>query len=135
MPDPGPVVVFDGYCVLCDGWVSFIIARDRAKRFRFAPLQGAAGQDMVLAAGLTVNPGESIVLCDSGRIYTKSTAALRILGILGPPWSFASILRLVPRFIRDAVYDVIARNRYRWFGRRDFCRIPTAEEESRFMME
>lgn len=127
-----PVIVFDGYCNLCNGWVSFLLSRDREHRFRFATLQGPAGQEVLRGAGES-SSGQSVVLVQNGRAYTRSGAALRILKLLGPPWSVAQVLLLIPGPIRDLVYDLIARNRYRWFGRRAECRVPTAEERERFL--
>jgi predicted DCC family thiol-disulfide oxidoreductase YuxK len=129
----GPVVVFDGYCVLCDGWVSFIMARDHRHLFRFAPLQGRAGQRLLNAAGPDAAGGESVVLVLDGRAYTKSTAALRIFGLLDYPWTLLQGLLIVPRVLRDAVYDLVARNRYAWFGRRTSCRLPSPQEQSLFL--
>ena len=127
-----PIIVFDGHCNLCNGWVSFILSHDRRQRFRFATLQGPAGQEITRAA-LRNRTGESIVLVHRGRTHIKSGAAIRILKLLGLPWSAAQVLLVVPRPLRDLVYDVIARNRYHWFGRRAECRLPSAEERERFL--
>ena len=126
-----PVVYFDGYCGLCNGFVDFVLARDRRRRFRFAPLQGTTATARFGAPG-DVDP-TTILLEDSGTVYERSTAALRIITDLGGVWRLAGILRLVPRFIRDAIYDWIARHRYGWFGKRDACRLPSPEERAVFL--
>lgn len=126
-----PVIYFDGYCGLCNGFVDFVLARDRGRRFRFAPLQGTSAKARFGDPG-DVDP-TTIVLEDGGVLYQRSTAALRIISQLGGAWSLVAVFRLVPRFIRDAVYDWVARNRYGWFGKRDTCRLPSPEERSVFL--
>jgi len=121
-----PVVLFDGVCNLCNGVVRFIIARDPSARFRFAPLQWV---DDGGPAGTT----DSIVLVEAGKRYTKSTAALRIARGLRFPWPLLYALVLVPRPLRDLVYDWVARHRYGWFGKRASCMVPTPEIRSRFL--
>jgi predicted DCC family thiol-disulfide oxidoreductase YuxK len=129
--DGGPVILFDGICRLCEGWVRFTLTRDRKAVFRFAPLQGELGRRATAGAGL---PGlDSIVLIDEEGVHSKSSAALRIMKRLGAPWVLASAFLVVPRPIRDAVYDLVARNRYRWFGRRDSCLLPEADMRTRFI--
>ena len=131
MSESPAIIYFDGFCGLCNGFVDFVRARDRARIFRFAPLQGITARKRFGDPG-QVDP-TTIVLEMDGVTYERSTAALRILSALGGIWSFAAVLRLVPRFIRDAVYDWVARHRYGWFGRRDTCRLPTAEERAVFL--
>jgi len=126
-----PVIYFDGYCGLCNGFVDFVLARDRARRFRFAPLQGTRARARFGDPG-DVDPA-TILLEEGDQVFERSTAALRIIAALGGVWRLAGLLRLVPRFIRDAVYDWIARNRYGWFGKRDTCRLPSPEERSVFL--
>jgi len=126
-----PVIYFDGYCGLCNGFVDFVLARDRARRFRFAPLQGTTARARFGDPG-DVDP-TTILLEEAGAVFERSTAALRIITALGGFWRLAGLLRLVPRFIRDAVYDWIARNRYGWFGKRDSCRLPSPEERAVFL--
>jgi len=125
------VIYFDGYCGLCNGFVDFVLARDRARRFRFAPLQGTTARARFGDPG-DVDP-TTILLEEEGTVFERSTAALRIITAIGGIWRFAGLLRLVPRFIRDAVYDWIARNRYGWFGKRDSCRLPSPEERAVFL--
>ena len=128
-----PVILFDGVCNLCNGFVQFVIARDREARFRFASLQSEAA-DRLLAGRLTIAAApESVVLVEGNRLYTQSSAAIRIVRALGFPWSLTTILLAVPPFIRDIVYAIVARNRYRWFGQRDVCMVPTPELRDRFL--
>lgn len=145
--DAGPVLFFDGTCVLCDGFADLVLRRDHRRRFRLATLQGEtaarwgiggdAGGRGALAES---SPGaaspqpvyRTIVLSEGGRTYRKSDAVLRVLPHLGGPYRLAPVLRAVPRVVRDAVYDLVARNRLRWFGTRA-CRMPTPEERARFL--
>ena len=126
----GTVLYFDGVCGLCNRFVDFLIGRDRHSRLQFAPLQGRA------AAQLALPPGESlttVVLVEGDTIRYRSDAALGAIGRVGGPWALLTVLGLVPRRMRDAVYDWVARHRYGWFGVRAECRVPTAEERSRFL--
>lgn len=149
MPDPlpadareHPVVFFDGVCALCNGFADFVMARDRRGRFRIAALQGGTAAAMgamdAQPAGRepaegAADPMRSMLLWREGRWYRKSDAALRIIGGLGGAWALAFPLLLVPRILRDTVYDFVARNRYRWFGKRDACRMPAPAERGRFL--
>ena len=128
-----PVVLFDGVCNLCNGSVRFVIERDPHKHFQFAPLQSETATTLI---GRTADPlamPDSIVLVDDGRLYVRSTAALRIARRLRFPWPLLWLFMAVPRPLRDWVYDVIARHRYGWFGRRDTCMVPTKEIRDRFL--
>jgi predicted DCC family thiol-disulfide oxidoreductase YuxK len=127
------VILFDGVCNLCNGFVQFVVARDPHARFRFAALQSEAAAALLRDAGVAAALPDSIVLVEDGGVYVRSTAALRIARHLRFPWPLASGLLVVPRFIRDAVYDYIAAHRYRWFGRRDACMVPTPDLQRRFM--
>jgi predicted DCC family thiol-disulfide oxidoreductase YuxK len=130
--DSRPIILFDGVCNLCSGSVQFILKRDTKKQFRFASLQSSAGQELLKKFNLPANTFNSFVLVEEEKIYTRSTAALKIARQL-KGWSWLSVLRFVPKFIRDAVYNLIARNRYRWFGKKDECWVPTPELKSRFL--
>jgi len=132
VPD-GPVVLFDGVCNLCTGVVQFVIPRDEAGRIHFAALQSAPGQALLERHDLPTSDFDSFVLVDDGECYTKSAAALRLAGYLDGPLSWLSALKVVPRPVRDAVYDVVADYRYRVFGRTDQCMMPTPDVESRFL--
>jgi predicted DCC family thiol-disulfide oxidoreductase YuxK len=127
------VILFDGVCNLCTAVVRFVIPRDTRGDFRFAALQSDAARRLIGGLEPTVAGLESIVLIEGGRAYSRSTAALRIARRLGFPWSLAWALVAVPRFLRDWAYDVVARHRYRWFGKRDVCMAPTREIRDRFL--
>jgi len=127
------VVLFDGVCNLCNGTVQFIIKRDAKGVFRFASLQSSYGQRQLKNFGLPSDTLYSIVVLHDGKAYQQSDAVLIILKHLGRGWSWLTMFRILPRFFRDAVYVFIARNRYRFFGKKDQCMIPTPELKSRFM--
>jgi len=132
LPEAHPVVLFDGVCTLCDGFVTWLLRRDRRGVFRIAPLQSEAGSRYAPAE--PADPERwSVIFVDGGRLYYRSDAIWRILHRLGGPYRLAAGCRFVPRFVRDAVYDVVARHRYRWFGKRPACRVPTPDEVSRFL--
>lgn len=128
------VIFFDGVCNLCHGLVQFVIARDPQARFRFAALQSDAAQRL-LPPGINPDPDhpDSVVLLENGRVYTHSAAVLRILRRLGGGWAVLSAASILPRFLRDAAYRFVARNRYRWFGRQNECWLPTPELKARFL--
>jgi predicted DCC family thiol-disulfide oxidoreductase YuxK len=129
------IVLFDGECGLCDRSIDFLLRHDRAEALRFAPLQSDVAQSLLREHGLDATQVASVVVIDRERVYRQSDAALLAAEKLGPWWrGLATIARLVPRAIRDAVYDLIARNRYRWFGRTITCRIPTPQERTRFLV-
>lgn len=131
---PQAVVLFDGVCNLCNGWVSFLIAHDPAGRLHFGSLQSPAAHALLGALGKPApSEPESVILVEGGRIYERSTAALRILGHLGGGWRVLTLLLVIPVPLRDAVYRAIASSRYRLFGKRAACRVPTAAERDRFI--
>ncbi|HED54653.1 MAG TPA: thiol-disulfide oxidoreductase DCC family protein [Phycisphaerales bacterium] len=133
-PDrPGPTVYFDGVCNLCNGLVTFVIPRDRLGTIRFVSLQSELGQRTLEQAGMDNRNLETILFRDQDRLLTKSTAVLRMLRYLKKPWSFGAVLLILPRPIRDWCYDFVAARRYRWFGRRDSCLMPTPELRDRFL--
>ena len=126
------VILFDGVCNLCNGFVQFVIARDPHARFRFAALQSEAAASL-RDGGVGAALPDSIVLVEDGRVAVRSEAALRIARRLRFPWPLAYGLIAVPRVIRDWVYDYVAAHRYRWFGRRDACMVPTPDVRKRFL--
>ncbi|MDQ3036720.1 MAG: thiol-disulfide oxidoreductase DCC family protein [Myxococcota bacterium] len=134
-PDTHPIVLFDGVCNLCSGAVQFIIDRDPEDAFRFASLQSERAAELLRARGRMPPEGdpESLVLIDGDEVYERSGAALRIARRLRAPWGLLYAFWIVPWFLRDALYRVIARNRYRWFGRSEQCRVPTPELRERFL--
>ncbi len=132
------VVVFDGECSFCNRWVDFLLRFDRRDCFRFTARQSESGAAYSRAAGLPETGVGSIVLVEGvgeeGRtIRVRSDAVLRMLELLGAPFSLARVLRVIPSSVRDAVYDFIARNRVKWFGRMAACRVPLPEERRRFI--
>lgn len=131
-PTSPALVLFDGVCNVCNASVNFIIDHDPAGRFQFASLQSAVGQEVLRRLGRPGMDFDSVILVENGRFHEKSDAALRIARHLRG-WRWAWVLRFVPKFLRNAVYDFIARNRYRWFGRREACRVPTPDERARFL--
>jgi predicted DCC family thiol-disulfide oxidoreductase YuxK len=128
-----PIVLFDGVCNLCNRAVNFVIVRDPERVFRFASLQSTVGERLLARFEINPNVTDSVVLIEEGRAYVCSTAVLRIIRRLGKLWPFVYCLIVVPRPLRDAAYLAIARRRYRWFGRREACRLPTPQERTRFL--
>ena len=126
-------ILFDGVCNLCNGFVQFVIGRDPHANFRFAALSSAAAARLLLDSGVTAPIPDTIVLVQDGQVYFRSDAPLRIARGLTFPWPLAYGLVIVPRFMRDRVYDFVAARRYRWFGRRESCMVPTANLRDRFL--
>ena len=133
VPTDHPIVLFDGVCNLCNGVVSFLIPRDRTGRLRFASLQSPVGQTLLEHHGFPTEEFDSFVLVDGDRTYTRSSAAIRIAELLGWPYRAGTLGRVVPKFLRDRLYDVVASNRYDWFGRKDQCMIPDEDVSDRFL--
>jgi predicted DCC family thiol-disulfide oxidoreductase YuxK len=127
------IILFDGVCNLCNGAVQFIIKRDKKQQFRFASLQGKAGNEFLKKFDLPANIYDSFILLEGDKVYKRSTAALRIAKNLSGGWKLLYGLMIVPRFIRDVVYNIIAKNRYKWFGKRNECMIPSPELKDRFL--
>jgi predicted DCC family thiol-disulfide oxidoreductase YuxK len=127
------IILFDGVCNLCNRSVQFIIRRDKKNRFRFAAIQGKTGQSLMQQFQLTQNEINSFLLIEGQKIYTRSTAALRVFRQLGGLWSLLYVFIIVPPFIRDVIYNWVARNRYKWYGKRDACMIPSDELKSKFL--
>ena len=126
-----PVIFFDGECNLCNSAVQYVIRHDKKEQFLFAPLQSDAGKQVLqLMHG---NIPDSFILYHNGKIYIKSSAALQTAWLLGGWRTGLYAFIIVPRLLRDAVYNLVARNRYRWFGRRDSCMVPTEELKARFL--
>ena len=131
--DQGAIVLFDATCLLCLGAVRFVIRRDPRARIRFAALHSATAGALLAAAGVTGQLPDSVVLLAGGRVFTRSAAMLEIARRLRAPWPLLGVLRVVPRCLRDWVYDQVARRRYRWFGRNDACGVPTPEVRGRLL--
>jgi predicted DCC family thiol-disulfide oxidoreductase YuxK len=133
MTESGPVLLFDGVCNLCNGSVQWLIAHDPAARFRFASLQSDAGRALLERHGLPLDAMDTVVLMEGERHWLKSDAAIETARRLGGVYRLAVLLRVVPRALRDAVYDWVARNRYARWGKRDECWVPTPELRARFL--
>lgn len=128
------LVLFDGVCNLCNASVQFLIRRDpRGEKFQFASLQSAKAQEVLAQAHYPAGQLNTVLLVEGGKVYGRSTAALRLARKLPGLWPLLYGFIIVPPFIRDAVYNFIARNRYRWFGRQESCMIPTPELRNRFL--
>lgn len=138
-PDPvalsaeHPILLFDGVCNLCEWSIQFVIERDPEARFRFAPLQSDVATDLLDACGYEGDTLDSVVLVDDGECYARSDAALRTARYLGLPYSPLWLFGVVPTRLRNLVYDFVAERRYRWFGTRERCLMPTPELEERFL--
>ena len=131
LPDDKSVLLFDGVCNVCNGFVNFILDHDKRDQFRFAALQSELGQTLVRDRGL--HGIDSVVLFDRDRVYTHSRAGFRVLALLGWPWKAFAVFGIFPPAITDFVYRFIAKHRYRWFGKREACRVATAAERQRFL--
>lgn len=127
------VIFFDGVCNLCNGAVQFVITHDKTEYFKFAALQSDFAQAMLPDLNLKVKRGDSFILVENGKVFEQSTAALRVAKKLGGLWPLLYGFIIVPPLIRNAVYRFIARNRYKWFGKRESCWIPTPALRSRFL--
>jgi predicted DCC family thiol-disulfide oxidoreductase YuxK len=133
------VILFDGVCNLCNRSIQFVIRHDPDAQFQFAPLQSEVAHRLLRSVGdaseVDSRPAipDSFILLDEGRVFKRSTAALRIVRQLRSPWRLLYALTIVPRPLRDWLYDRIAQNRYRWFGRRDTCMVPTPQLRARFL--
>ena len=127
------VIVFDGVCNVCNASVNFVMARDPDRKFRFGTLQSEAAQQVLKELEVSTEDFETFLLLEDDRVFTKSTAALRVARQLGSLWPLLYALMVIPRPIRDAAYDVIARNRYHWMGKSETCRVPTPTDRERFV--
>lgn len=132
-PDQHPLIVFDGECVLCSANACFVLRWDKGGQFRLTTAQGQLGQALYRHFGLAGSDYQTMLVLDGGRLYTQSDAALRIARGLGWPWRGAGALRLVPRPVRDALYRLVARNRFRLFGRRETCWVASPAERERVL--
>lgn len=129
----GEIVLFDGVCNFCNGAVNWVIERDKAGYFKFAALQSEIGEELAAKHGIDRKDTDSIVLVEDEKVYTYSTAALRIVKKLDGPWSWAYSLIIVPKPVRDFFYKLFAKYRYRLFGKQDACMMPTPDIRARFL--
>ena len=132
-PDDRAVIVFDGMCVMCSSFMRFILRRDRHHHFNFLPAQSPIGEALFAHYDMVAEDYDSVLLIENGELRIKWDASLAILEAIGWPWKLAALGRLLPKFLADPLYNFIARNRFKWFGRREVCLIPTAEEQVRFL--
>lgn len=131
--DTLPIIIFDGKCVLCSGFVAFVMRVDRRKRLRLLAAQTPLGEALYRHFDLRYGDFDTYVLLESGGVRVKSSAALRIFALLGLPWSVMTIGYALPRPWRDALYDFVARNRVAWLGVRETCYVPSAADAGRFV--
>ena len=127
------IILFDGVCNLCNSTIQFIIKKDTKQRFKFASLQSDAAREVLLQYSMKNVELKSIVFITNNRIYLKSSAVLRILWELGGFYKLLYFFWVVPKPLRDLSYDYIAKNRYRWFGKKEQCMVPTPELKNRFL--
>jgi predicted DCC family thiol-disulfide oxidoreductase YuxK len=127
------IILFDGVCNLCNGAVNFVIKRDPGNVFKFAHLQEKQGALLLKTHTIDLQKLDSIVLIENEKVYIKSSAALRIARKMSNLWPLFFVLLIIPKFIRDGVYDFIAKNRYKWFGKKEQCMIPTPGLKEKFL--
>ncbi len=132
-PDDAPLMVFDAACMLCSGAAQFILRHDRSGRVRISPAQSDLGAALYRHLGLPTTHWDTVLFLKDGRVRTDSDAVIALAETLGGPWRLAALLRLLPATLRDDAYRVLARNRYRWFGRRDACWLPSAKLAERVL--
>lgn len=128
-----PIILFDGVCNFCNGAVNFTIKRDKKATIKFAALQSETGRQLVQQYGFPADDMRSFLFIENGKAYNRSTAALRVCRHLKGLWPLCYGFIIVPAFIRNGIYDWIAKNRYKWFGERQECMIPTPEVRARFL--
>jgi predicted DCC family thiol-disulfide oxidoreductase YuxK len=133
MDDSRKIVLFDGVCNLCNRSVQFILQRDKKKQFVFSSLQGKTGTALMQQFGLPAGMYNSFMLVENGKLYTRSAGALRVVKQLGGGWRLLYVFMIIPAFIRDAIYNLIARNRYKWFGKEESCWLPSPQWKDRFL--
>lgn len=127
------IIFFDGICNLCNASVQFVLARDKKKHYKFAALQSEFAKTTLAKFEVDLDALKSILLLENGKLYSKSTAALRVTKHLGYAWPMLYGFVVVPKFIRNGVYNFVAKNRYKWFGQQESCWIPTPELKDRFL--
>jgi predicted DCC family thiol-disulfide oxidoreductase YuxK len=128
-----PIILFDGVCNFCNSTVNFILGQDKKQAFRFAALQSNTGQLLLKEHHFPLQEFNSFLLVEKNKPYQASTAALRLVKYLPWYWQWAQIFWLVPRFLRDLLYQLVAKNRYKWFGKREDCMVPSPEVRKRFL--
>lgn len=131
--EDSPIILFDGVCNFCNYWVNFAIKRDRKKKLRFTPLQGETAKRLLPQYDINPTSLNSVIFIYNGKIYTQSSAAIRICKHLNRGWKLFYGLIIIPKILRDFFYNIIARNRYKWFGKKDQCMIPPSDWKERFL--
>ena len=127
------IILFDGVCNLCNGFVQFVIKRDPRAKFKFGTLQSNKAIELLLPHHINPEELNSVIFIENNKVYTQSDAAIKIAQHLGSAWPLAASLLIIPKFIRNAVYRFIAKNRYRWFGKKMQCMVPSPALKSRFL--
>ena len=133
LPKDKKILLFDGVCNLCNSSVLFVIKRDPKDRFRFTPLQSEVGRHLVEKYQIDTSKTDSVILIENGKAHTKSSAGLRIARGLSGAWPLFFGFWIIPKFLRNWIYDFIARNRYKWYGKKESCMIPTPELKAKFL--
>ncbi|MFL9836014.1 thiol-disulfide oxidoreductase DCC family protein [Flavobacterium sp. ST-75] len=134
LPDNKKIILFDGVCNLCDSTVQFIIKRDKKDIFRFVALQSELGEEIIKHIGVDRSKTDSIILYEPGiAYYYKSEAAIKIASVLGGIYTLMNVFSILPKSLSNSIYDYIARNRYKWYGKKDECMIPTPEMKAKFL--
>ena len=131
--DNRPIILFDGVCNFCNYWVNFALKRDKKGTLLFTSLQGETAKTLLPRYQIDTTTLTSVIFIDGGKVYTQSSAALHICRYLRGGWPFFYGFIIIPRFLRNAVYNLIARNRYRWFGKKDSCMLPQPELRRQFL--
>ena len=132
-PDDRPIIVFDGVCIFCSGFIKFVLRHDKSEKFRFVTAQSALGQALYQHYRLDTQVFETNLVIVDGRLHTKLDAFVQVMKRLPMPWPLFAVLQVLPRFLADRLYDVIARNRYRLFGRTEDCMVPPSRVQTRFL--
>ena len=127
------VILFDGVCNFCNSAVNFVIKRDKGSKIKFSPIQSSHGQQIIKEHDFHLTYLSSFIFIEKGVLYTRSTAALKLCKYLDGAWPIAYGFIIVPKFIRDGIYNLIAKNRYKWFGQQDKCMVPTPDLKKRFL--
>jgi len=132
-PDDKPIIIFDGYCALCTGWATFVLRHDKQRRFRLLQAQSGLGRSLYIHYGLDPEDYETNILIEDGVAWFKAEGSIRMAIGLGWPWRLAAIFRVFPVRFSNWMYDKVARNRLRWFGKRETCYLPPAADADRFL--
>lgn len=132
-PDDKPIIIFDGYCALCTGWAAFVLRHDKRRRYRLLTAQSELGQSLYTHYGLNPQDYETNILIEDGAAWFKAEGSIRMAVGLGWPWRAAALFRVFPTRFSDWMYDRIARNRLRWFGKREACYVPAPADADRFL--